>query len=276
MPDLLLSIMTAPNAVLFSDGEATSYSLTEMYFTVDIIETLEPNLYQLSLQLCQSLGKEPQIPIKHYYSYQESSATNLKFTTATNSLARIFVIPKADSFTTAATSTQNLGTSSYFISTPRSITAWHFRVGSRQVPQYIVNDTTGLLTFEYTKKGMGRNNDVVGGFSGTALEPMNQRLWSNLAYTSVAGTNATSIYPPAQTAGGIVKWLNSTWCIILNLDHLGMTTSEEMLSGENTLQTSNSNYFVATGLSGSSTVLLFTEANAVLTLTSNGQVLITP
>lgn len=282
LPMLKLDIFTAPNSIAYSaTANATVYTLSDMHMEVDVIK-MQPDLYQLSLSLCESLGRAPQFCIKQYYSYQENSASNLKFTTSTSCLNKVIIIPKADSFNTASATSQDLLTTSYFISTPRTISTYYLRIGSQMYPNFIINDTSGLYAYELSKKCFAKQSDVLGGTCASGQsESYRQRLFvptttsgSQVYYTSATGLNAGS-KTIQNSAGQIEKWLNANWCLCYGFEHLDSATQDPLLTGINTIGTSNSNFFVSSGLEAGSTIILFTESTSVITLTPNGVPLIT-
>jgi hypothetical protein len=208
MNPLKVTIELAPSQILVQNATATnpSYTLGDIYFTIDVINVMDG---MLSAQYQKMLASSPdaimEFPYARWqmYSGPASAQGTTIFNVSSQSLDYVvsFFSPApsaqntwTDSYGTNTSAT--LGTSTYFLRpsafTNANVTFevrdWQYSIGGRQLPAWPV---TNDLTFSQNLDTMQANRDLLGGITPTlfSLGPDTTHTIPSGSVTSAYGYN---------------------------------------------------------------------------------------
>jgi hypothetical protein len=245
------------------DGVGTvSYSLSNIHATIECIGLADGTYDNMVSSMIQTKGFL-EIPFKQYYSFQDVHTGQMRFSVATQSLDRLWVVHRDDNYTsnvgavsvtgyksagsifTAATSggavTQDIGAPAYDIGgnldyTKELLTTAHFNFPEAG------SSGTNLYQFQL-------NGAYIPQFRAT-FEEMYQ-----ISCNSVLG------YTQKKVGLDTMKDNYSVQCVRLNLPE---SEHSRMISGLNTRSVSLNGYYNITNVSGNPTVNLFAETTSTL------------
>jgi hypothetical protein len=225
-PDVLVS-SASPQAV----ATGATYSLSDMYVTVDTIDIQDGSYYQMHDSFL-SQGGIYELPFKSYYSFASSVPTGagaLKFSLSTASLNMLWATFVNGSAGTPQLLNGEAATSTYFKRDGDGVTGWQFNVNNNYFPQYRANN---LEAYQLMLNSYNMSQDTLGG---------------------------THRLIDTQT-----KWLDDFWVAVVNFAHPCDMDTERYISGQDTRGNVAQGFFEYAGLSTAGTGLIFAETTAIL------------
>lgn len=181
-----LRITLASTSVLISSATAVvgpSYTLNNMFFSVDTISIDDGNFYAMHDQFL-SKGGVYEIPFNNYFSFSASAGSSgaTKFSLSTQSLNMVWATFVNGSAGTPLTIDTNINNSSYFRRSGSGSGTWgggldyQFNINNVYYPNY---RATNSQAFQLLQNAYGLSQDTLGGcYKGIdSLTKWNQRFW---------------------------------------------------------------------------------------------------
>jgi hypothetical protein len=204
----------------------TSYSLANMFFSVDCLSIDDGTYYAMHDQFLSS-GGVYEIPFNNFYSFAQSITAggdgSVKFSLSTNSLNHLWAtfayagatpqVADTPSVANSSGSTTGAGTSLFFLRSSAGITGYQFNINNQYVPNYRPNAN---LAFQLLMNSYNLSQDTLGGIN----------------------KNITSLD----------FWRRKYWVASCALDH-AVGSDERFVSGLNTLGNVAQGFFEYTGAS---------------------------
>jgi hypothetical protein len=233
-------ITLANTNVLVSSATAatgTSYSLANMFFSVDCLSIDDSTYYPMHDQFL-SRGGVYEIPFNNFYSFAQSITAggdgSVKFSLSTNSLNHLWATfayagsapQTADtpSVANSTGSTTGAGTSRFFLRSSANITGYQFNINNQYVPNYRPNAN---LAFQLLMNSYNLSQDTLGGIN--------------------------------KNIGNLDFWRRKYWVASCALDH-AVGSDERFVSGLNTLGNVAQGFFEYSGASLTNAFVVNTAA----------------
>lgn len=178
-------ITLAPTSVCVfgTNTTAATYSLANMYFSVDTISIDDGNFYSMHEQFL-SKGGVYEIPFNNYYSFSQTSGASgaLKFSLSTQSLNMVWATFVNGAAGTPSALDTNIASSSFFRRSGAGSGAngdgmrWQFNINNVYYPNYQLTNTQA---YQQMLNAYGLSQDTLGGgYRGCdTLTKWNGRYW---------------------------------------------------------------------------------------------------
>lgn len=158
-----LRITLAPTSIL-SWGTSTTagtYSLANMFFSVDTISIDDGNFYAMHDQFL-SKGGVYEIPFNNYFSFSQAATASgaLKFSLSTQSLNMVWATFVNGSAGTPNTQNGDAATSTFFRRQGAGINGYQFNINNVPYPNY---RPTPLQAWQLMQNAYGMSQDTLGG-----------------------------------------------------------------------------------------------------------------
>lgn len=236
-----IRITLASPSVLVSSATAVvgpSYSLSQMFFSVDTISIDDGNYYAMHDQFL-SQGGVYEIPFNNFYSFSSSvpaSAGSLKFSLSTQSLNMVWA-----TFVNGTSGTPNLlngdaATSTFFKRNGGGMNGWQFNINNVYYPNY---RPTNTQAFQLMQNAYGLAQDTLGG---------THRLISNATV-----------------------WTDDFWVAVHSFCH-NTADDERFVSGIDTRGNVAQCFFEYDGLGAAGTGMVFAQTSSLLRVGAGRQI----
>ena len=169
--DIEIQIQLAPVGVLSIDNAsnvAPSYSLANMYFTVDVISFLDP-LYDQMMSAKLGSGEVLEIPYQNVFVFQNTTNTSSRFALNSQCVNMLLAVNRASSYASNAVVSAS-GTSAYFTFTnggagtgANSTLNYQWAIDNIYAPSVPIDTRdTFPLNYQYVVQSFNDHNNVLG------------------------------------------------------------------------------------------------------------------